>query len=115
VSLSRLEQETIILFNEAEDTASVDTCNGALIRKLDKQIALQENGTVVPVREDEYGKVYLIPKSWVKVHPPRSLSPEQRAELSARGKANRQAQLNRAEITTGTEAAPYAAAGEHVA
>ena len=94
--LTKQEQETIILFNEAEDTASVDVCNPALIRKLDKQIASQENGPIVLIREDEFSKRYLIPKAWVKVQFPRTLSPEQRAELSTRGKANRQAQLNRA-------------------
>lgn len=36
MSISRLEQETIIGFNEAEATASVYTHNGALKRKLEK-------------------------------------------------------------------------------
>jgi len=107
MNLTMQERETIILFNEADDTASVDTCNPALIRKLDKQIALQENGPIALLHEDEFGKRYLIPKSWVKVQFPRTLSPEQRAELSARGKANRQAQLDRAH-TTANEPAPDA-------
>ena len=34
MSISRIEQETVILFNEAEASASVYTYNGALNRKL---------------------------------------------------------------------------------
>lgn len=34
MSISRVEQETVILFNEAETIASVYTYNGALKRKL---------------------------------------------------------------------------------
>jgi len=111
VTLTLEERETIILFNEKDNTASVDTCNPALIRKLDKQIALQENGTIVPVREDEYGKRYLIPKSWVKVNIPPTYTPEQRAKMRERGIAMRQAQLT----TAGEETAPNAAAGERKA
>ena len=37
MSISRLEQETIIGFNEAEATASVYTHNGALKRKLARE------------------------------------------------------------------------------
>ena len=69
MNLTMQERETIILFNEAQDTASVDTCNPALIRKLDKQIALQENKQVYLLREDEYGKRYSIPKRWVNTIP----------------------------------------------
>lgn len=36
MSISRLEQETIINFNEAEPTASIYTHNGALKRRLEK-------------------------------------------------------------------------------
>lgn len=35
MKLSKLEQETIILFNEAEDTATVYTHNDKLIKQLD--------------------------------------------------------------------------------
>ena len=99
MTLTLEERETITVFNEKDDTATVDTCNPALMRKLDKQMALQENGPIGLIREDEFGKAYVIPKSWVKIVPPRLLSPEQRAELSARGKAGRQAQLARREAT----------------
>ena len=35
-NLSRIEQETVILFNEAESTATIETHNGRLKRKLDR-------------------------------------------------------------------------------
>jgi len=85
--LSAIEQETIILFNEKEDTASVDTCNPTLIRRLDKLIALQQNQGIALVREDENGKAYIIPKKWVKVNPPPAYSEEKRAEMAATARA----------------------------
>ena len=45
MTISRLEQETIIGFNEAEATASVYTHNGALKRKLEK-LAKEEDDDV---------------------------------------------------------------------
>ena len=77
--LTLLEQETIILFNEQETTASVDTCNKTLMRQLDDFTT--KSTTVIVVSEDEHGKRYLIPKSWLKVQMPRQLSDEQRQKL----------------------------------
>ena len=86
MNLTRLEQETIILFNEAEDTATVDTCNNALIRQLDD---LSEKYRVITEeRKDEYGKTYTIPKSWVKIRAPRQLSDEQRQKLQETARHN---------------------------
>ncbi len=33
--LSKLEQETIIIFNEEEDDATIETCNRRLIKRLE--------------------------------------------------------------------------------
>ena len=109
MSLSRQEQETIILFNEAEDTATVDTCNPALTRKLDKLITCHKTRTLVKEREDEYSARYTIPKRWVRIQPPPTYTGEQRAEMQARGREAAQ-KLN---ATKGE--APNAAAGEHEA
>ena len=87
MNLTLEERETVILFNEKDSTASVDTCNPSLIRKLDKQITLQENTTASLIREDEFGKAYLIPKSWVKVSPPPSYSAETLAKKQATARA----------------------------
>ena len=106
MSLSRQEQETIILFNEAEDTATVDTCNPALIRKLDKLITCRENTMITLIREDAHGKAYVIPKKWVKVSQPPMLTEEQRAKKRATAIA---------QFGHGQKNAPNAAAGEHEA
>lgn len=75
MSLSKLEQETIILFNEEDNTAEVDTCNKALIRRLDNFCT--KSADIACVGGDEYGKRYILPKKWVKVNMPPQLSEEQ--------------------------------------
>lgn len=84
--LTNEERETIILFNEADKTATCDTCNPSLIRKLDKLCL--ENEEISIVRQDEFGKVYKFPKKWVKVNATVKLSNEQRQKRSELGKAN---------------------------
>ena len=86
MSLSRIEQETIILFNEADKTATVDTCNTALIKRMDKYCA--EDKLCCLVKKDEYGARYVCPKSWVKVRRPRQLSEAQKRELAVRARHN---------------------------
>ena len=84
--ISRLEQETIINFNEAESTATVYTHNGALVRKLeglaDQRPGEVKRGRVFP----DGGREYTIPKRWVKVNASRILSEEQKADIAARFK-----------------------------
>ena len=84
--LTQYEKETIILFNEAEDTATCDTCNPTLIRKLDGFCL--ESTEISLVREDEHGKTYKFPKRWVKVRMPMKLSEEQRAKRAETLKKN---------------------------
>lgn len=88
MSLSYVEQETIINFNEGEKRASVYTCNPALKRKL-TELAESRPEDCKLLREypDGIGVEYQIPKKWVKVIPNRILTDEQRAVLSERGKA----------------------------
>ena len=81
---SRLEQETIINFNEAEPTASVYTYNGALRRKLER-LAQERPADVKLLRSMPGGAVeYIIPKKWVKVNASRILTEEQRATMAER-------------------------------
>ena len=84
--ISRLEQETIINFNEAESTATVYTHNGALVRKLeglaDQRPDEVKRGRVFP----DGGREYTIPKRWVKINASRILSEEQKADIAARFK-----------------------------
>lgn len=87
------ERETIITFNEKDETANVYTMNRALARRLDN---LTES------RPDEARRVktypdgaleYEVPKKWVKVNAGLVLTPEERERRSERGRANRLAQL----------------------
>ena len=86
MSINRLEQETIINFNEAESTATVYTHNGALVRKLEG-LADQRPDEVKRDRVfPDGGREYTIPKRWVKVNASRILSEEQKADIAARFK-----------------------------
>lgn len=80
MKLSKSEQETIILFNEAEPDAQVYTCNGRLRRRLEE---LAEKGIdgVSFVKADDYSVTYTVPKKLVKISAPRQVSKEQREQL----------------------------------
>jgi len=84
MQLTLLERETIILFNEAEPTASVDTCNSTLIRQMDSYCA--KSPCAVEVLATEHGKRYLVPKKWIKVLMPRVYTDEQRQKMSERAR-----------------------------
>ena len=87
MNLTNYERETIVNYNEAEALASVYTHNAALKRQLAKcaidwpdecrQQSVSHNGQAVD---------YLVPKSWIKVHPPRkaNISDEQREKMRER-------------------------------
>lgn len=77
MGLSRLEQETCITFNRAEDTAWLFTHEPRLWR-------LMADRGIRPVREDVLegrivARAYLVPKSWIRVRPSRKATPAQRA------------------------------------
>ena len=86
MTLTNQERETIIVFNEADDMATVDTCNRGWINKLDKLVA--SNPKIVEGRTDEHSKRYLLPKSWIKVRAPREISEQERAVLRQRAIEN---------------------------
>lgn len=83
------ERETIINFNEAEDTASVYTHNKALRRKLE-QLAQErpEECRLFKVSRGDQAVEYYIPKAWIKIRPTRQLSEEEREQRRAAAKAN---------------------------
>lgn len=74
--LSLYEQETIINFNEEEKTAGVYTHNKALIRKLEK-LAQEHTEECRLEKVSHWGQAvdYVIPKSWIRIHPPRVAAP----------------------------------------
>ncbi len=85
MKLTNQERETVILYNEAEQTASVYTHSPALCRKLEalarerpEECRLERTGHEGQAAE------YIIPKGWVKVKPPRVAS---EAQLEALAKA----------------------------
>lgn len=84
MNLSRYEQETIILFNEEEAKARVETFNGRIIREIEKA-AKNCAEIVCETRSKGYG-VYELPKKLIKVHAPRILSEEEKTRLSNVGK-----------------------------
>ena len=78
---SREEQETIIRFDEADQTAHIYTFN----RRLQKRMAdLEERFPDEVSRYRQVGQSvsYMFPKAWVKINPPRQLSPEEKERLS---------------------------------
>lgn len=82
MNLTNFERETIIGFNEAEDTASVYTHSRALRRKLDKLSAERpEDCKLFRTSHDGQAAEFYIPKKWIKISPPRKISAAQRETL----------------------------------
>ena len=91
MQLTKYEQETIINFNEQEKTASVYTHNGPLRRRLE-QLAQErpEDCNLFKTCHDGQAVEYYIPKSWLKIRPPRVTSEAQKEVLAkARRAANK--------------------------
>ena len=89
-NLSNYERETIINYNNEDNTATVYTHHKALINKLNKLIG--GNNHITIARQDEDSVTYIVPKKWIKVSPPRqtNYTDEQRAEMAARLAAHRE-------------------------
>jgi hypothetical protein len=84
MKLSRYEQETIICYNEEDDTASVYTHNGRLSAKL-KRLAEKYPDKVKPERKEYGGAVsFIVPKQCVSIREP--YSDARRAADSSRAK-----------------------------
>lgn len=86
MSVSNIERETVILFNEAEDTVSVYTFNQTLKRKLgdfsEKYPALCKK-----TAEDSLGSVtYSVAKDRLSISLRAPLSEEKKEALRERGK-----------------------------
>ena len=82
MKLSKLEQESIILYNEEESTASIYTHDPKLKRKL-KRLAEKYPDKVYPDKAVHAGAVsYAVPKSCVSVREP--FSDERRRAASER-------------------------------
>ena len=81
MKLTNTEKETIVNFNEAEHIASVYTYNRAL---QDQLLALCQTypDQVRQTAANSWGALtFELPKKWLRVTPPRVLTPAQRAVL----------------------------------
>lgn len=80
---SRYEQETIILFNEEQKTATVETYNMKMKNKL-LRMATDKPEQVQITLDDGQRIKAIIPKKWIRVSSPRFMSDEQRKIASER-------------------------------
>jgi hypothetical protein len=85
MKLTKYEQETVILWNNDTDRADIYTCDSKLKRKLQSFLD-EKNHDVVREKENEYSLTCSIPKKWIRIQKPRSLSEKQRKELTLRMK-----------------------------
>lgn len=94
MNYSRLEQETVINFNEEEPSARIYTFNRALQTKLQRLASDHPEDCQLDPDQRLTGNgaaAFIVPKRWVKVAPPRTrnLTDEQKAEIAARFAAAR--------------------------
>ena len=87
MSISRIEQETVILFNEAEASASVYTYNGALNRKLTGLCHTRPTEARLTKDDGHGGLTFEVPKRWVKVNAGPVYTEEQRQAMKERARA----------------------------
>lgn len=94
MALTSYERETIINYNQGEDTASVYTYDPRLVNRMTK-LAQERPNECKPLKVGEienYGE-WIVPKSWITVRPPmkRNLTDEQKATAVERLRAAREA------------------------
>ena len=83
MSLTREEKETVIRFDESENTAIVYTCSSSWKGKIEKLIE-KYSDQISFLGSDNFGGVsYSLPKSWIKISPPKVLSPAHKAAMLA--------------------------------
>ncbi len=90
MNLTLQERETVILFNEAEKTASVYTHNLKFLQKL-KQLQQDRPDDCRIKRNDTESRAaeYIVPKKWIKIKAPRQLSEEEKARLRKASESTR--------------------------
>ncbi len=84
--LTPAERETIILFSDADDTASVYTFDRRLIRKLDSLCCKCPDEVCEERRSGHGAKNYIVPKNCVSIREP--VSKARREAASRRAKEN---------------------------
>ena len=81
MKLTNVERETVVTFNEAERTANIYTHNAAWKARLLELCHAYPEQVRQTAANDWGGLTFELPKKWLKVSPPRVLSPAQRAVL----------------------------------
>ena len=81
MKLTNIEKETILTFNVAGGIANVYTHNEALKRQLLDLCQTYPEQVRQTADNGWGGLTFELPKKWLKVSPPRVLSPAQRAVL----------------------------------
>ena len=76
--LTPAERETLIRFDDSEDTATFYTCNPVWIRKLNKLVS--ESTEITVETEDKYSKTYIFPKKWLRVQKSRLMTEKEKAK-----------------------------------
>ena len=95
MDLTAYEKETIINYNEAEQTAIVYTHNKALRRTLDKLAQERPDDCHIDkVSHDGAATDYTVPKMWIKIRPPRIASEAQKAASRAAAEKAKLARTN---------------------
>ena len=87
--LSNVEKETIINYNQAERTANIYTHNPALTAQLQELSRTYPEQVRQTAANAWGGLTFELPKKWLRVTPPRVLSPAQRAVLERMNQAKR--------------------------
>lgn len=87
MKLTPEEKETIICYNEGQQTASVYTHNMALRHRLEKLAAEHPDDCKLEKTSHSGQAVdYIVPKAWVKIKPLPRLTAEQREAMAERGR-----------------------------
>lgn len=85
-NLSPAERETVIIFNDEEATAIVETCARKWKNRM--RALCSQNADCSLLFEDAHCQRYQIPKCWVKIQKPRQLSAEQRRKMQESARQN---------------------------
>lgn len=69
--LSMQEKETIIIFNEKDENATVYTCNDKLKTKLKRFEKKYKNCIKGDDTDEKCSVRYIVPKNWIDITPPK--------------------------------------------
>ncbi len=90
MKLTNVEKETIANFSEASHTAQIYTHNAALKRQLLELCQTYPEQVRQTAADGRGGLTFDLPKKWIRVVPPRVLSPAQRAVLDRMNQKRRE-------------------------